>query len=96
MSSKIRHKRIKNGKKDLRKSPRNVFCPINPRDIREGLTKTNTNEITVSRPLYIVCHSLGGVPPSQNCNTTTNRAQGNARQCREVVFKPEGKAVQVF
>ena len=30
---------IKNGLK----RPHNAFCPINPRDIREGLSKTDTN-----------------------------------------------------
>ena len=45
------------------------FCPINPLDIREGLSHTDTNEITVSGPLHVVCHCLGVAPAMQNCNT---------------------------
>jgi len=60
---------IKNGNKDLPESPCNKFCPINPLDISEDLSKMSTNEITVSGLQYVVCHCLWRVLASQNQNT---------------------------
>ena len=45
------------------------MLPINSLHKMEGPSKMNTNEITVSGPLYVVCHFLGGAMALQNRNT---------------------------
>ena len=51
-------KGIENRIKDLTESPHSASYLRYPRDLREGLTKTNTNEITAWGLLYVVCICL--------------------------------------